>query len=247
MKIAGVDGCHFGWVVASRIDENMPEIQLFENFQSVLEKYRDYDVIVVDMPIGLASSKENIERREADIEAKKILSETGRGGSVFFPPTKEVIDDLPIQKLVYNDDNYKEACRISKEKTGRKISRQAFGLLKKIKEITEIADKDDKVMKNVLEFHPEITWYLTCGMRNLSYKKTKEGFQQRHSCLCSSLKIDSKDLSCLIDTTRENRCNDVAKDDIIDALSGLIVAKRIFDKDSKIIPDTPIKPPCIYF
>jgi len=247
MKIAGVDGCHFGWVVASRIDENMPEIQLFEDFQSVLKHYGDYDVIVVDMPIGLASNQENNGRRKADIEAKKILSKLGRGGSVFFPPAKEVIGGLPIQKLEYNNDNYKLVCDISKKETGRKISRQAFGLLKKIKEINEIKEENGEVMKNVLEFHPEITWHLTCGMQKLSYKKTEDGFKQRHSCLCSGLNIKSNDLSCLIDTTREKRCKDVAKDDIIDALSGLIVAKRIFDKDSKIIPETSIKLPYINF
>lgn len=244
MKIAGVDGCHFGWVVASRINENIPQIQLFEDFQCVLNSFADFDVIVVDMPIGLVSLRENNGRRKADTEAKCILSKVGRSGSIFYPPVQEVLDELSVQQTIYNDENYKEACIVSKKKTGRLLSRQTFGLLKKIKEIDEI---DEKKMKNVWEFHPEITWIKTCSIASISYKKTREGYEQRLKCLCDRLGIIDEKLTSLIEQARKKHCKDVAKDDILDALAGLLVAKRIFSGKSKTIPEASTTPPCINY
>ena len=230
MKIAGVDGCHGGWVVASRIDDkHLPTIRIFDRFEGILNSFSDY-VIVVDMPIGLASREKG--KRDADVKAKSILTEVKRGGSVFYPPVKEVIERVmkKPELVSYNERNYVAVCEISNKLTNRKLSRQSFGILRKIVEINSVK------ANNVYEFHPEIVWVKTCGFRQLDYKKSKTGEEQRLKCLSDKLNIQQNTLLTLIADSRRGKSKDVSRDDIIDALAGLIVAKRIYKKESKTLP-----------
>ncbi len=241
MMIAGVDGCHGGWVVAMRKDEaTLPEIQIYETFGDVLENLHSY-TIVVDMPIGLANIREG--KRKADVEAKSILTQVKRGGSVFYPPVKEVIERV-IEKpelVSYNERNYEAVCAMSYELTNRKLSRQTFGILRKIVEINSVKTK------NIYEFHPEIVWVKTCGARQLDYKKSGKGEEQRIKYLSQWLDIPQNDLRTLIADSRRGQCKDVSRDDIIDALAGLLVAKRICNHESETLPNNVMGSQCINY
>ena len=237
MKIAGIDGCHFGWVVASRINESIPKIQLFKDFQSILNSFADFDVIVVDMPIGLVKkdyTPNNIlqnnpknGRRDADIIAKRILSEFGRDGSVFYTPELEVVDYLIANNVDLGYGNYENVSNVFQEIVSHKISKQTFGIIKKIIEINSIVTNN---VTNIYEFHPEITWIKTCGMKKLDSKKSKDGKRQRLESLTDKLpKIRRDTLENLIYRSSYKKSKDVSKDDIIDALSGLLVAEKIFN------------------
>ena len=249
MKIAGVDGCHGGWIVASCINENKPEIIFFSKFKDILVKLQDYDVLTVDMPIGFCSVKSNNGKRPADQMAKKSLGK--RGGSVFYAPAKEVMEELLSKKidLEYNDTNYKKVCCIFKRITQKKVGKQTFGIIKKMMEINSIPLEN---MKNVYEFHPEITWIKSCGLENLDNntlksKKNHEGKEQRINCLEKCLGVNKECINNLIEMSRNNRKKDISKDDIIDALSGLIVARRIYDNYYQTIPENARQYPCIYY
>ena len=66
-------------------------------------------------------------------------------------------------------------------------------------------------------------------MEKLDSKKGDEGEDQRKKCLREKLKIEKEVLDSLIKESIYHKSKDVAKDDIIDALSGLLVAKKIFN------------------
>ena len=243
MKIAGVDGCHGGWVVAYYDDAEELKIKMCDVFRDILKSLMDY-VIVVDMPIGLPELEEPEKgRRIADTEAKRELSCYGRGGAVFYAPAKKLIDALVTKgiDLSYSEYNHQKVCEISEEITHKRISLQTFGIIRKIIEVNSIP-KEERL--KVFEFHPEITWVKTCEIMDkidnmkLPSKKDKDGIHKRIECLCGYLKKEYNTINTLIEQTRKNHCKDIAKDDIVDALSGLIVAKKISERiKENAIPD----------
>lgn len=66
----GIDGCKKGWVVVSIIGDDF-EIEIIDSIETICSNYGDRDSIIVDMPIGLPESTEDM-RLEG--EAGKILN-----------------------------------------------------------------------------------------------------------------------------------------------------------------------------
>src|SRR5258708_130900 len=86
--LAGVDGCHRGWIVAytARGIENA-RLEFVERWKDIQARF---DIIAVDMPIGLSESG----YRECEVEARKILRPHGSRefrvparGTLAFAPT----------------------------------------------------------------------------------------------------------------------------------------------------------------
>lgn len=112
----------------------------------------------VDMPIGLPDR----ERRACDREARRFLAP--RGSTVFPAPCRPVLESA----------TYAEANAMSREVSGRGISRQTYALVPKIREADALARQH----RSVVEIHPECAFGRMAG-HVLASKHSTEGLAAR--------------------------------------------------------------------
>lgn len=176
-KVAGVDGCKAGWAVAVAMVTKTAEstycaccLQRFllaPTFATVLSETFDCKSVCVDIPIGLSDGNKP---RACDIEARKLL---GRRASSVFPP--------PIRQCLSAKD-YKTACDISFNYCNKKLSKQSFYLLDKIRQVDDLITPT--LQQHLREVHPEISFCALNHNKPLQqYKKTIPGQAQRHKLL----------------------------------------------------------------
>ena len=79
----------------------------------------------------------------------------------------------------------------------------------------------------IKEFHPELCWSGTVSCS----KKTDTGYNSRIKDLAKLLKKKEELLHKFVCDIRIGRCKLIARDDIVDALCGLAVARRILNKE----------------
>ena len=82
-KYVGVDGCKGGWFSIGFDEQGKHEFKVCKTFDKLLEHYKDAELILVDIPIGLPEGKEG---RKCDTLARKKISPLN--SSVFPPPTR---------------------------------------------------------------------------------------------------------------------------------------------------------------
>ena len=89
--IAGVDGCHGGWLCIEEIADTVKG-RIFRTFNDLMDGLSTAAIIAIDVPIGLAESSE----RPCDKAARKLLGPQ-RASSVFPAPIRGVlsIKDYP--------------------------------------------------------------------------------------------------------------------------------------------------------
>ena len=56
-KYVGVDGCKRGWFSVGFDSEGMYEFKVAKTFDKLLKHYKDADLILIDIPIGLPEGK----------------------------------------------------------------------------------------------------------------------------------------------------------------------------------------------
>lgn len=155
-RIAGIDGCRPGWVVA--------HAHGWDVVTSLVDVFESFDVVGVDMPVGLPASW----GRAADGEARRFLR--GRASTVF--PT-------PPRPLLHHRD-YAAANAASKRDFGRGLTRQTFFLFPKIVEVDELADP--AFPDRLVEIHPECA-FTRMGDGPLPPKRRPEGRAARRDLL----------------------------------------------------------------
>jgi len=136
----GIDGCRAGWVAVNITDDGF-EAELYKSIKEICSKYSDSDSILVDMPIGLP---ESINEIRPDAEARRIIS--GRSSCIF---------NTPCRQAVYTED-YFEASEINKQVLGKGLSKQSFAICNNIREIDELLEKFPEYKDKIKESHPEI-------------------------------------------------------------------------------------------
>ena len=215
-KYIGVDGCKGGWFsVGLDQNGNFCESRVFEKFGQLLEHYKDAELILVDMPIGLP---EDGEGRECDSEARRKIYPLS--SSVFPAPTRVMARAI------------KDGLKFKKE-SGLGISSQTFSIGCKTAEVDEIMAKCTPNRKaQVREVHPELCfWALRGGNPLESTKHTLKGKTVRLSILqavdCRATKIFEKACSrvCNSDDKDVGKI-DVGLDDILDALAAAVTAYK---------------------
>ena len=206
MIIAGVDGCKLGWIIV-KYDEQNYSFGLYSTIEELYEDNQDLQRVLIDIPIGLASSS-----HKRTIEKQMRIALSSRSSTVFNPPCR---------RAVYLDD-YEKAKVVNLEVEMRSISIQAFNISKKIREMDEFLIKNQP-QTEWIESHPELCFKsLNIGQVVLSNKKTEDGRAER-------LKILSKYEASVFDTYNliltQTKRKDVKQDDIVDALCLCIVNK----------------------
>jgi predicted RNase H-like nuclease len=141
--LAGVDGCPGGWIAV--IAEGRLKVRgaLFRTFGELLEALPSSALVAVDIPIGLSETGP----RACDMEARRLLGRP-RGSSVFPAPSRAWL----------NARSYEDACRLRTISEGKKVSRQAFGILRKVREVDELLRASPALRRRVIEVHPELSF-----------------------------------------------------------------------------------------
>src|SRR5690349_2429275 len=121
MVIAGIDGCRCGWLcLTSDLTTGNVQAQVLPSISDLLSLNPQPSLVMIDIPIGLTDSGP----RDCDLDARIWLKQP-RCCSVFPAPIRPMLAA----------SNYSEACEIGQNTCGKRLSRQAWGIVPKIREI----------------------------------------------------------------------------------------------------------------
>ena len=209
-RFAGIDGCRAGWFCVLLDGGMNASFQVATDAVAVGTLASGADIVLIDIPIGLPET--DPEGRQCDREARKLLGR-GRASSVFSAPARRTLAAT----------SYSSALKLNRQATGRGISKQAWNIVPKIREIDSLL-RDNRALQGVLqECHPELCFWALNGKRSMQFnKKTREGQQQRLDVLQQFFP------GCHV--LYEQACHDflrreVACDDIIDAMVCALTAR----------------------
>ena len=200
-QVAGIDGCKGGWVVARAIAQPRLAVAVAR-----VERLRDVvgspelAAVAVDIPIGLSG----MEPRACDREARRLLGP--RRSSVFPAPLRSVLDA----------STWEEANARSRAASGRGMSRQAFGILDKVREADAVVTPD--LQMRVVEAHPELAFALLAGAPMRHHKSTAAGREERLTALAAVV-ANIEDISAV-------RPGGARADDVLDAVVLAWTARR---------------------
>jgi predicted RNase H-like nuclease len=138
----GIDGCKNGWLVVNITPDGFV-VDTFNNIEEICAKYRDFDCMIIDMPIGLPECVEE-EKHRPDAAARKLLSH--RSSCIF---------NTPCRQSVFAG-NYPEANELNREHLRKGLSQQSFAISNKIREIDDFLKQAPDYMIKIMESHPEI-------------------------------------------------------------------------------------------
>ena len=198
------------------------EFSTWSSFADVLAAAREQKipVVAVDIPIGMPGT----ERRTADVKAHAMLGT--RRSSLFWTP--------PL--CVLHADSYGEANRLSRERAGKGLSKQFYGLMPKIREARASLPKESFCLSARLraaEVHPEVSFTVLAGAPMPFPKKNKKdstdrrGAEQRRAAL-------TDDFPNIADALRAPLAGtpNAALDDVLDSAAAAWTARRIASGDA---------------
>ena len=210
----GIDGCRAGWVAAFQLDGD-PVLAVVKTLSELTPHLSHETTVMIDMPIGLLNDDSS---RQCDALARERLRPY-RSSSVFGVPPRAVtrISDYP------------QANALSRELTGKGLSKQSFYLFPKIRELDDWLVNPER-QGEWWECHPELAFaQLNGGIPLKASKKSEMGQAERLSLLA--------DLPCVgavLQRAGQNyKRKDVLLDDCIDALVCLLTAER--DQHQRIV------------
>lgn len=224
--IAGVDGCRGGWIVAMGRLEGRSlgrvEIRLCPTFDEILKLRPRFDIVSIDMPIGLLDKQER-GGRECDRAARRLLGRP-RSSSVFNPPTRRMLGAKTYEEVRHHG-----------------LSIQSFGILAKIREVD--ARMTPHLQKRVLECHPELAFMALGGAAAKHNKKTPEGRKERIECLRSIPRKRFPDVMHVLNEWRvkKGRSKIAGEDDLLDACALLWLAGEIALGRVARLPERPAR------
>ena len=177
LLVWGVDGCSAGWFYIALDATGEWCYGDAKSLREIVDKADCRDRVFIDIPIGLPDTRKP-KPRKCDLEARRLLNhdQSGellpnserRGTSVFPAPTR---------KTLYAK-NYQDACCINERITGKKISRQTFAILNKIRDVDKLLLSDteagDKARRIVREVHPELCFWALNDRRPMQRSKSKD-------------------------------------------------------------------------
>ena len=201
----GVDGCPSGWLCLSLDEDGKPIARVFSVAEALL-RHADGAVTAIDIPIGLTSS----DTRRCDVEARLILG-----------PRKSSVFPAPV-RCTLSVASYDEACSASFQACGKRLSKQTYGILPRIREVDTLLRQKPNLVANVFEVHPEVCFYFWNDGKPMRHpKQSGFGFQERFRLVEQAFRGTAE----VIRDSVSRR--DASDDDILDALAALWTARRI--------------------
>lgn len=217
----GVDGCKGGWLFFGLADGDH-EFGIAEHLDDLLPEFAGARRVLVDIPIGLASAGSRA--RRCDGLARGLLGP--RASSVFPAPTREALAC----------GEYAAACDANARVTGRRISRQAWGLAEKIREADRLLAGSEVARRVLRESHPELCFYGLAGGRPMNHpKRTGAGRAERMAVLHGYWAGADEALAHALAHLPRGL---LAADDVVDALA-LALAAALPDQRLATLPSPP--------
>jgi predicted RNase H-like nuclease len=222
MWIAGIDGCRSGWICLSL------ELKTREVSARRVATLDDLDpalkVVGIDVPIGLSERGP----RQADLLARAKLTRL-RASSVFPCPIRPAL----------GAGCWEEACDITYAHDGRKVSKQTYAILCKIREADALM-RGTSLLRNALhEVHPEVSFAEWRGEPMPHRKQSPKGREERASLIRGSFGEGA-----LEKAWSAVRGSGVAHDDVVDAFAVLWTAERIFQGVARRLPEAAVADSC---
>jgi predicted RNase H-like nuclease len=211
LLVAGLDGCRAGWVLATvqatpAENGRIPpvEIRVVDGLETVVDDLASRRLVAagIDIPIGLPPAGP----RACDVAARRMLG--ARRSTIFPSPARAVLAA----------DGYDEACALSREASGKAISKQTFNILPKIREVDRLLAPAIAVGAHLFEMCPELSFAVLTGSPMRHAKRTAEGRAERQAAL-HRVFGDVDDLA-------QRPPAGAAADDVLDALVGAWTARR---------------------
>jgi predicted RNase H-like nuclease len=221
--VVGVDGCRSGWFWVCLMDSGKWEADIEPSFGPIWTRWHEADSLFVDIPIGLRDSGR--EERLCDREARKALG-APRRSSVFPAPCRSSLCA----------EGYRDACRINRRCTGRRLSKQSWNIAGKIRDVDSLLQSNSLAKVMVREVHPEVLfWALNRGASMQHNKRTEAGFRDRLRLLERRYPGSQAIVTMALNTHPRKA---VGRDDILDALAAAVTGR--FGKGSfHAFPDRP--------
>jgi predicted RNase H-like nuclease len=209
-RVAGVDGTPGGWAVVI-VEADRWRIRRVRALSEVFDGAAHFDVVAVDVPIGLCDAYET-GGRACDREARKCLQK--RASSVFPAPVRPVLAA----------SSWVDACARSRASApeGKAISKQTFHILQKIREVDDLLQARPKLRDVVREVHPEVCFCQLVG-HPMRYPKRKHAGRHERS---QALGRYFSDLDAILDAGRREA---LPREDLLDATVACWSALRLAD------------------
>ena len=211
MFVAGVDGCRAGWIAFKvELPSLITSVEVIDLPALLRKRPSELACLGIDIPIGLLDGS-----RKCDKAARKLLGQP-RGTSVFAAPCRAAL----------TAKTHAEASAINRQRTGKGLSQQAFGIGSKIKQVDDAITS--KCQMWVCEVHPEVCFWALNQQRPMAHnKKTKEGAADRVALLRPVFPDIERHLA--------NRPPGVVKDDLLDAAAAAWTALRQHGGESSCV------------
>lgn len=224
----GIDGCHAGWIVVSGDSQlYCQSALLIEDIQEILDYTRGAALTLIDIPIGLKDGKQP-GRRTCDVEARKILGK--RAFSIFPAPQREALK-------AETWEGAKGANSINKKICGRGLSKQTWGIMKKIASVDSILIRDVSLQSRLRETHPEVCFWSLNNRHAMKHpKKSEQGLDERLEVL-ARLSRNANEFYNRI--KNQYKVKDVSSDDIVDAMAAALTARLSERYGIQTLPQTP--------
>lgn len=208
----GIDGCRGGWLALMLSSDGAWRFQVEARLRDLSTTMHGAEITLVDMPLGLPDGDQS--RRDCDARARALLGRP-RASSVFTPPARPTLDAR----------DYDEALVINRRCVGKGLSRQAWNLVPKIRELDRLRRADTELAGRLHESHPELCFQALNRGRPLSHNKKGKPGQAERIRILSRYQKNSRHI---IDTVATQTLRKhVAMDDIADAMVLAISARLV--------------------
>jgi predicted RNase H-like nuclease len=218
--VAGVDGCPSEWLcVAKDLGSGTTVGRILAHIGDALTLIPRSLVLTIDVPIGLTDAGP----RDCDREARAKLG-VPRSSSIFPAPIR------PTLKAT----DYLDACHLGVKADGRKLSRQTWAILGKIREVDTFLRSDPARQEWVREVHPEICFWAWNGNRAMSHrKKSPAGKVEREALVM----LRYAEAYAVAKSTLPR--GQYSNDDLLDAFAASWTAERVHAGIALVIPACP--------
>mgnify|MGYP006291423857 FL=1 len=232
--VAGVDWAGGAWLAVVFDGDGEPAARLEPDLEALWTD-REFDRLLVDVPIGLPDDEATLAAREAVDSAARGAAE--RPSSVFPVPSRSACEAAAAGA------DYETVSDRNRADLDKGLSRQSYHIAPAVGEVDEFLREDESAREAVLEAHPEVCFRGLAG-RPLDHSKTgAPGVGERLAALDGHLADPSAALGriCrdLFDAaggdgggteTAAVGAADATVDDAVDALGLAVVARRSTDE-----------------
>lgn len=215
-KYIGVDGCKGGWI-ASIYDSGSFEIKKYSSVDELVEANKNYNELLIDMVIGLQSSKDEV---RPDNAARALIP--GRTSTIFA---------VPARQAIYADT--REAIReANKAALGKDLPAQAIAIIPKMRELDEFLQENPAHKNRLKESHPEVCFSRLNGSVVMSRKADGEGITERVGIIKQYMPEITEEY--IYQEAKRFKCN---ADDVVDSIVLCITANLVSQGKTDVIPE----------